>query len=270
MRNLEALATNFGFTGSQIGALPSTMDDVNPGYLDTIGEFVLKNGGRLSSINGIDLYDTVRINAGVMPTKEFIFYQNGVGQQQGLFISGATYTKQQIDVSPWVRNGQLSKGYEALIWSIQVQIDLVAALDESVQSSGNALNLTLDPGILSGEAATDAIKQANVLRAFQEGTYFEFFINQTPFEHGTPDRFPTANGIGGGIAVGGVIAAPFADGALTNGFGVPYEMPILRHIPEQTTFGIKMIVQNPFDLTAAGPVRIKTRLKGVGIGPVTG
>lgn len=262
--------TQFGFTGSQIGSLPTTLDGINPAYYDTISQFVSANGGRLASINGVCLYDTLRIDAGVLPAREFIFFQNGVGQQQGLFVAGTSYTKQEIDVDPWVKNGMLSKGYEALIWSIQVQINTVASLDESVQTSGNAVNLTLDPGIISGEAATDAVKQANVLRAFQEGTYFELFVNNTAFEHGTADRFPTAYGIGGGIALAGTVAAPAGDGALTNGLSWAYQMPVTRHIPEQTTFGVRMKVQNAFTLLNSGPVRVRVRLEGIGVQPITG
>lgn len=262
--------TQFEFTGSQVGALPTTLDAINPAYFNQIAEFVDKHGGRLASINGVDLYDTLRIDAGVLPTNEFIFFQNGVGQQQALFVAGTQYRKQEIDVTPWVKNGMLSTGYAALIWSIQVQINVVASKDESVQTTGNAINLTNDPGILSGESATDGVKQGNVLRAFQEGTYFELFVNNTTFEHGPAGRFPTAFGIGGGLAMTGPETNPVADGALTNGLSWAYQMPVMRYIPSLTSFGVKMKVQNGFNLTNSGPVRVVVHLEGIGVQPVTG
>lgn len=262
--------TQFAFQGSQIGALPTTLDAINPAYYNQIQEFVAKNGGRLASIYSIDLYDTLRIDAGALTTQDVIFFQNGVGQQQSLLVAGTQYRKQEIDVSPWVKNGVLSKGYEALVWSMQVQINTVASKDESVQTSGNAINLTNDPGVVSGENATDLVKQANILRAFQEGTYFELFVNNTSFEHGTASRFPTEYGIGGGLAFTGAETAPVGDGALTNGHGWATQMGVMRHIPEQTTFGVRMKIQNGFTLANVGPVRIVVHLYGIGVQPITG
>lgn len=262
--------TQFGFTGSEVGALPTTLGQINPAQYHQIADFVEQHGGRLSSVFEIDLYDTLRIDAGVLPTNEFLFYQNGVGQSQGLFVANTAYRKQEIDVTPWVKNGQLSTGYAALVWEMQVQINVVQSIDESVQTSGNAINLTLDPGVVSGEAATDVVKQANILRACQEGLYFELFVNNTSFEHGTASRFPTYLGIGGGNSVSGVVAAPIGDGALTNGLGFVPQMPVMRYIPSLTSFGVRMKVQNPFTLANVGPLRIVTHLRGIGVQPVTG
>lgn len=265
--------TNFAFGGSQIGALPTTLDQINPSYYNQIYDFLTKRGvGRLSSVIGLTLYDTLRVDAGVLPTKDFTFFQNGIGQQQSFFVTTTTtYVKQAIDVHPWIKNGTLSKGYEALIWGIGVQFHTVAAIDESSQSSGNYNGLTLDPGTLMGEAATDAIRQANVVRAFQEGTYFKLTVNNTGFEDGPGWRFPSGEyGIGGGIGLAGVQAAPLADGALSNGFGFSYQMPVMRYLPELTSFGVTMSVQNPFTTANVGNIRVVVTLEGIGIQPVTG
>lgn len=263
--------TQFGFTGSDVGALPTTLGQINPQQYHQIAEFVDQHGGRLSSVFEIDIYDTLRIDAGTLPANEFIFYQNGVGQTQTLFVDATkSYRKQEIDVSPWVKNGMLATGYAALVWEMQVQINVVQSLDESVQTSGNAINLTNDPGIVGGESATDVVKMGNVLRACQEGLYFELFVNNTSFEHGTASRFPTYLGIGGGNSVAGVVAAPIGDGALTNGLGFVPQMPVMRYIPSLTNFGIRMKVQNTFNLTNSGPIRIVTHLRGIGVQPVTG
>ncbi len=270
MSNFYNQTPQFGFPTSNVAGLPTTLDQINPAYYNQIYAFVAANGGRLASVYGICLYDTLRINAGVLPLNDFIFFQAGVGQQARLFIAGTQYAKQEIDVAPEIDAGKLSAGYEALIWGIEVQVHTVAALDETVQSAGNAINLTLDPGIISGEAATDPVKQANVMRAFQEGTYFELFVNNTSFEKGPAWRFPTCYGTSPDIALAGTVAAPAADGALINGQGWAYQMPVMRHIPSLTKFGVRMKVQNPFDLTAAGPVRVVVALSGIGIQPVTG
>jgi hypothetical protein len=271
--------TQFGFVGSQIGALPSTLDQINPAYYSQIADFISKKGGRLASVTGVTLYDTLRIDApnpAVMPTRDFIFFQNAVGAQQGLFITpGTTYVKQEIDVHPWISNGgQLAQGYEALIWSIGVQFHIVGSLDESVQTAGNAVNLTNAVGMLTDEAATDPTKMGNLLRAFQEGTYFQLFLNQTGFENGPGWRFPSGPyGASGFSAMTSAITAPafaVADGVINNGFGWSYQMPVMRHIPSLTKFGVRMSVQNPFTITSGLPVRVVVTLEGIGIQPVTG
>lgn len=262
---------SFGFTGSALGGLPTTLDQINPSYYQQIADFVARNGGRLASICGLTLYDTLRVDAGVIPTKDFNFFQNGVGQNQSLFVTTATnYVKQEIDVSPWIDNGKLAQGYEALIWSIQVYVRLAGALDESVQTSGNAVNLTLDPGIISGEAATDAIKQGNAMRAIQEAFYFRLFVNNTDFEHGPTWRFPTCYGSKIDPALVGSVAAPASDGLPANTLGWAYQMPVMRHIPSLTKFGVKMSAQNPFTAANIGPFRVSVILDGIGVQPITG
>lgn len=260
----------FGFTGSQLGNLPTTLDNINPAYYAQVEQFIRANGGRLASVCGVRLYDTLRVDAGVIPATGFNFFQNGVGQQQGLFVAGTAYRKQEIDVTPWIDGGKLSSGYEALIWSMQVYIRLAGALDESVQTSGNAINLPLDPGIISGEAATDAIKQGNVLRAIQESFYFKLFVNTTDFEHGPAWAFPTAYGGKADPALVGTVAAPASDGMLSNSLGWAYQMPVMRHIPSLTKFGVSMVAQNPFTTANVGPFRITVILEGIGLQPVTG
>src|SRR5215471_11984034 len=93
---------NFGFVNSSMPGLPTTLDDINPAYYSQIANFVSANGGRLSSINGVVLYDTLRVDAGQLVTKDFVFFQNPVGSSQGLFVAGTTYTKQEIDVHSWL------------------------------------------------------------------------------------------------------------------------------------------------------------------------
>jgi hypothetical protein len=268
---------NLGFTGSNMPGLPTTLDQVNPGYYNQIAAFIAsKPNSRLASFSGLVLYDTLRIDAGVLPTRDFTFFTNPVNSSQGLFVAGTQYTKQDIDVHQWVTTGgQLSQGYEALIWEIGVQFHVVASLDNSVQGSGNFINLPLDPGTAATVAATDATLSANVMRAFQESLFFSFFINQTNFELGPGWRFPAGcYGISGYNALAHSTAqialGVFTDGAANNGFGWSYQMPVMRHLPPLTKFGIKMSVQNPFTTLLTGPVRVVVTLGGIGVQPVTG
>jgi len=265
---------NYGFPGSSIPQLPTTLDMINPAYYQQIANFIVNKGGRLASVAGVVLYDTVRVDAGALTTKDFVFFQNPVGATQGLFVAGTQYAKQEIDIHPWVSNGgQLSTGYEALIWSIGVQFHIVAAKDATL-ATGNALGLTLDPGAVTTEATGDLAKLANVLRAFQEGIFFKLFVNQTDFESGPGWRFPAGPYGGSGFAaMASAATAPAfmqGDGVINNGFGVAYQMPIMRHIPSLTKFGVRMSVQNPFTTANVGQVRIAVTLEGIGLQPVTG
>jgi len=274
--NMFDQSPQFGFVNSSMPGLPTVLDQINPSYYNQIANFIAQKGGRLASVTGVCLYDTLRADAGVLPLRDFVFFQNALGQQQGLLVAGTQYTKQEIDVSPWiVGGGQLAKGYEALIWSIGVQFHIVESLDNSVQTTGNFINLPLDPGTVATIAATDATLMANTMRAFQESLYFQLFVNQTGFEDGPGWRFP-AGGYGqvGYNAVAGSTAqlalGAIADGATNNGFGWQYQMPIMRHIPELTKFGVRMKIQNPFTTLLTGPVRVVVTLEGIGIQPVTG
>lgn len=264
----------FGFVGSNMGGLPTTLDQINPSYYYQIADFVKTNGGRLSSITGVTLYDTLRVDPGIMPSRDFIFFQNAVGSQQGLFVANTNYTKQEIDVHSWLINGgQLGKGYEALIWSIGVQFHIIGSVDDTVQTTGNALDLPLLIGTLNTKLITDAVSQGNLLRACQESFYFKLFVNQTGFEDGPGWRFPAGEFGGQGFAsMGGVTAPAFqiADGYINNGFGFAYQMPVMRHIPELTKFGVRMSVQNPFSTVGTLNFRIVVTLNGIGIQPVTG
>jgi hypothetical protein len=268
--------TQIGFTGSQVGVMPSTMDKINPSHYNAIKEFIARfPKARLASFSGLVLYDTLRVDPGVLPQRDFVFFQNGLGQNQGLVVANTQYAKQEIDIHPWITTGgQFNQGYEALIWGIGVQVHIVSSLDESLQTSGNAVNLALDPGALTAEAATDPIKMGNVLRAYQESLFFSFFLNSTDFEVGPLWRFPAGIYGQSGFAsmCSGATAPAFAvtDGAVNNGMGACYQMPILRHLPSLTKFGVRMKTQNPFTTANVGTARIVVTLEGIGIQPVTG
>lgn len=269
---------NFNFTGSSIPGLPTTLNYINPAYYHQIADFVRDRGARLASVNGLVLYDTLRMDpATTLSTSGFRFFQNGVNTQQGLYNAGTAYTKNTIDIHKWIQNGKLDDGYEALIWSIQIRIQLPGASDETVQTSGNALNLTNSAGAIFNEAAAagqgDAIKTGNVLRAMQEGLFFEFKINDTSFESGPGWRFPSVYHAGNQIAISGVVASAISDAAMGNSMGWAYQMPVMRHIPSNTRFSVDMQVQNAmaFALTDGIPqFRIVCILEGIGISPITG
>lgn len=268
--------TTFGLTESNIGALPTVLDQINPIYYYQISDFLKRRGGRLASVNGVQYYDTVRVDPGTLTTKDFVFFQNPVGANQGLFIANTQYSKQEIDVHPHISNGgQLSQGYEALIWEIGVQFHILQSNDETLQTTGNAINLTLNPGLLSTQTTASLIRAANLMRAFQEGSFFRLFVNQTDFESGPGWRFPSGifgmsgqNALTFNVTAGAAVGS--GDGYVNNGMGFNYQMPVMRHIPPLTKFGVKMSIQNPFVIPAGCTVRIVVTLGGIGIQPITG
>jgi hypothetical protein len=276
MQQYQTDVPSFGFVRSQMGGLPTTLNHINPAYYHQIGEFVTQNDARLASANGVVLYDTLRIDPAVMSTAGFKFFQNGINVQQGLYNAGTAYTKQEIDVHPWIQNGKLDEGYECLIWSIQIRIQLAAGNDLTVQTTGNGLNLTLAPGEVSDETVTGLgapSRTGNLMRAIQESLFFRFFVNDTRFEVGPVWRFPSMYQIQNQLSMGGVIAAPITDGSMGNYSGWAYSMPFMRHIPQNTRFGMEMLVQNAFDNTLATGgqhFRIVCLLEGIGVSPITG
>lgn len=271
----------FGFTGSSMPGLPTTFNHINPMYYAQLSSFLSEKYGRpenarLASINGVELYDTLRVDTGALPLREFIFFQTPVGQNQNLLVAGTAYQKQEIDVHPWiVQGGQLALGYEALIWNVGVQVHIVQANDATLQAAGNTINLTATTGTLAAEVAADPQRMGNLMRAFQEGLWFEFFINQTGFENGPLWRFPAGiYGISGQNAIADTTTAGAdglsADGWANNGFGVAYQFPVMRHLPSQTKFGMRLKIQNSFTTPAGFSTRIVVTLGGIGIQPITG
>jgi hypothetical protein len=264
-------APKFGLASSDTsGLLPTVMGDVNPQYLGAIESFLDANGGKLTSITGIRIYDEYRVGLGVMPTQGFTFFANPINSTQNVLVSGTAYQKNQRDVSFWIDGGKLAKDYNALIWSMQLIVLLPGSRDETYQTSGNNIGLTLDPGFIAGENATDAIKSGNLMRAILESLYLEFFINSATFEHGTGMLFPSNYGPGNFLSLVGSVAAPASDGLISNTCGWAYQMPIMRYLPEQTRFGVRAQFQNPFDSTNSQQFRIIMVLEGIGSGPLTG
>lgn len=274
-------APQFNLAGSSLPGLPTTLNHINPMYYAQLSSFLTEKYGRpenarLASINGVELYDTLRVDAGALPLREFNFFQTPVGQNQNLLVAGTAYQKQEIDVHPWiVQGGQLALGYEALLWCIGVQFHIVAANDATLQAAGNTVGLTATTGTLAAEVAADPQRMGNLMRAFQEGLWFEFFINSTGFENGPGWRFPAGiYGISGQNAIADTTTAAAdglsADGWANNGFGVAYQFPIMRHLPSQTKFGVKLKIQNSFTTPAGFSTRIVVTLGGIGIQPITG
>lgn len=278
MNQYQMVPPQFGFTQSVMGGLPTTFNRINPAYYHQIAEFIAANDGRLASANGLVLYDTLRLDpATTLSSSGFKFFQNGINTQQGLYNAGTAYTKQEIDVHPWIQNGKLDDGYEALIWSIQIRLQLPGASDLTVQTSGNALNLTLSPGAIVDEPATAiqgaAIKTGNIIRALQEGLFFRFFVNDTRFEVGPMWRFPSVYQAGNQIGLAGVVANPLSDAIVGNSMGWACQMPFMRHIPSNTRFGVEMLVQNGFSFAITNGVpqmRLVVILEGIGVSPITG
>jgi len=278
VQQYQATPPAFGFTRSEMGGLPTTLNHINPAYYDQIAEFVRGNDARLASANGLVLYDTLRLDpATTLSTAGFNFFQAGIGKQGALYNAGTGYTKSIIDVHPWVQDGRFDEGYEALIWSIQVRLQLPGASDLTVQTSGNALNLTLSPGAIVDEPATAiqgaAIKTGNIMRALQESLTFTFYVNETRFERGPMWRFPCVYQSANQIGLAGVVANPLNDAIVGNGMGWAYTMPFMRHLPQNTRFGVEMQVGNGFSFAITNGVpqmRIVVILEGVGISPLSG
>lgn len=256
-----------GFTASQGNILPTTLNGINPAYYDQVSQFIRSTGGNWASFYGVRWFDVLRVDAGTMPTKQFVFFAQGLNSEGALFISGTQYTKQQIDTN-LQDDGRLPKDYQSLIWGMGCIVELTGTIDTSVQTSGDAINLALSTGLESNVAgAASVVLQANQLRAIQESLYVEFFINNATFENGTLNLFPAGPyGIAGGVSVDGDNFVN--EGALNNGLGYCYSLPIMRFLPDQTRFGVRLYCQNPFINVA--PFRLRFFLEGIAVAPITG
>jgi hypothetical protein len=255
------------------GVLPSTLDwnggAMNAQYFNQIADFVAKYpGASLKSFYWVRWFDTLRIDAGTMPQKNFSFFSQPKGAQGALFIAGTNYTKNSIDTN--MRDtGRLLLGYESLIWSMQLMPRLTGTLDSTVETSGDFINLPLITGTGTTAAAAGSggiILQNNLLRALQSSCAFTFKLNQSPFESGTLDLFPTSYGATWGVAVDGNNF--INDGRINNSLVGAIQLPIMRQLPALTNFEMLMEVQNPF--VNPEPLTLVCLLEGIGIQPLNG
>jgi hypothetical protein len=147
-------------------------------------------------------------------------------------------------------------------------------LDDTTQT-GQSLGLANDPGDADGAAAADAILATNLAQAAYESIYLRFSYNQTVFEEAPLWGFPSRYGVSGyagGFNLKQEAAVADAVGvnevAVNNGFGFPFQLPILRHIDSLYQFTVSIQAYNNFVPTRN--FRIQVVLEGLGAKSVTG
>lgn len=255
------------FTNSEIDLLPTTLGQINPAYYNQIAAFIASTNGSLRSYYGYRLYDTLRVDVGTMPISSYTFFAQGQQSQGALFVAGTSYTKQDIDTN-LQDDGKLPTEYDMLIWGFGCEIITTGVLPTSSITSGNTVNLTNNPGTENDVAgAASVIFQSNLLKAYQESCYVEFFVNNATFENGTLDFFPAGPyGTSAGRAVDGNNF--IHEGRENNGFGLMYNTPIMRYLPSQMRFGVRL--NNRVSFTNTRPTLLRFYLEGLLVAPITG
>lgn len=261
-------APNVNFPGVGAG-LPSTFDYVTPTQIGELARRISEdraagNDGRLVSLYGDVLYDSFRILSGTLAEGEYDLFSTPKGQQATPLNGGAAaaYRKTLAQTNMTSAN-QLPGGNEFWAVNMQVYLALSGLLDDTTNPDGSVIS----PGIESAAVAADAVNATNLMQTLQENISVTFYINGTEFEGGPIGLFPSRFGISGYAANFAYI--PGAAGTtiginetgINNGFGVPRELPIVRHIPPLTQFGVKLRVHSTFTMTRI--VNAKVAFEGI-------
>jgi hypothetical protein len=207
---------------------------------------------------GCRLYDRKRFKAGAaVPTTPTRFFAIGLGQSD--FVVNATteqYSKSKVDTN-MVAGGQLTAGQFFVCQSIQAVVTVTAATDTTYPTSGAGTELP------TNTVAAAAIAASNLTNAILNQAHCTFVCGSKEYESGLLIHFPSRYGISGYAGFG--VSTNF-EGAVNNGFGAPYELPIEREIPPLVNFGVD--VQFVQALTIDRQFTITMVLEGIIYRPV--
>lgn len=200
-----------------------------PGYAGapalTMAAVKAPDGSLWKDAYGLRLYDTFRIKAGtVLPTSQFLFFQQPLGSQQAGLNFAAQYAKTLMDTN-MQSNGQIQKGRLFVVHSMQIRLIESGATDTTYGSAGAGTEMPTAP---AGAAAVSAVNEE---KALLEAGFVTFQVDNRDFEQGKFIHFPSPYGISG-FAGGGVPGTTNTDtvAVANNGFGRPYRFPIPRYL----------------------------------------
>ena len=229
---------------------------------------------RLASFYGLRLFDTIRVVAGTaLPLGETEMFAVPVGNTT-TELNGTTQYQKTFQDTNMRNTRQLPQGQEAWITSIQARVLISGSLDDTVQTSGQSLGLANAPGLGNTLAAGDDVLAVNLAQAVYESVYLRFLYNQVTFEEaplwGFPSRYGVSGFAGGYAYVPGTAGTTIAQNevAVNNGFGFPFQLPMLRHIDSLYQFSVGLQSYNNFVPTRN--FRIQVILEGLGAKSVTG
>lgn len=235
---------------------------VGPGGGDpslTLDYYNIPGGNkRFKDALGLRLYDTARFKAGTaIPTQPLLFFTVPLGQEAQVVNAPAEkYIKTLIDTN-LESAGQLSKGREFIVHSVQAEVVVSGATDTTYGTTGPGTELPTDP------TAAQAVSATNLQNAILRSAYLKFIVGEKEYEVGKLIHFPSPYGISG--FAGGGSATNF-ESIANNGFGRPYRLPVPRHIDGLRNFRVEVAFLNP--LTPTRNFSLVVTLEGLLLRPV--
>ena len=129
---------------------------------------------------------------------------------------------------------------------MQAKMAISELLDNAINNSNDNLDLASDPGLENQIVAADALNAVNLAQAILESMTITFNLDGTDFEGGALEEFPSRYGLSG--FAGGFAYVPGTAGTtiaanetvVNNGFGQPFNWPIIRHLKGQQNFSVKV------------------------------
>jgi len=238
------------------------MKFIGPGGGDpslTLDYYNIPGGNkRFKDALGLRLYDRARFKSGQpIPTQPILFFTVPLGQEaQVVNNPSEKYLKTLIDTN-LESAGQLSKGREFIVHSVQAEVVVTGATDTAYGSSGPSTELPTDP------TAANAVSATNLQNAILRSAYLKFIVGEKEYETGLLIHFPSPYGISG-FAGGG--STNNFESVANNGFGRPYRLPVPRHIDGLRSFRVEVAFLNGF--TPTRNFSIVVTLEGLLLRPV--
>jgi hypothetical protein len=229
-----------------------TLDNLTQNQLNKLKEMSSKDVA-LRDVLGFRLYDKLRFQAGAaMPVGDLIMFQNEIGNQQTVANNAALrYTKNKVDTNMIV-GGQLPRGQELIVQSMQCRVIMSMADDAAYAVAGDGITLPTD------NTPTAAVPASNAMLSVLEGGVYTFHIGEKDYEEGLLIHLPTPYGIFG-FAGGGQDL--YFEGVVNNGFGKAYLLPVARTIENGRYFNVK--VNFPYSFLVARQFQLEICLEGI-------
>lgn len=217
------------------GGFPYGVKFAGPGPNESVVltmDGIMVNGRLLKDTFTHTLYSTKRAVAGVpLPTSEFQFFAKAIGDQETGLNFADTYELTEIDTN-MEEGKKIPKGSYMKVFGIEIRVLLPGATDLLYASSGNAINLPVNPTPVGN------ISNTNLAVALYEGGSLRFHVGDKDYEKRKFVQCPASYGASGFAGFG--IAPGEATGdnvsVINNGFGRGFRLQVPRNIDGLRTF----------------------------------
>ena len=215
--------------------------------------------GKLKRVRDDTLYDGFRIKgaATVWAKGDYTLFAQAVSAAS-FVVNDSTlnFTKTRFDTNLKGPGGQMTPGIAYVVQSIQFKIIAPTLEDTTPLLNGSAIS-----PVPVAAASPAIINSSNLIAAITESVGFTFTVDDTDYENGPINTWPSDKGLSG--AYGGGIQEGFTQ----LGMGRARHLTRVRHLEPGQRFSVVINVYN--DITITRSCRLKCDFDGARYAPVS-